>query len=80
MKRVRNAMEFAKARERLGMTKVDVATLLRLPKPQTSGYRTVSRWEAQQQRVPGSAMTAMEAFLSGWRPSWWKKDDDATAA
>lgn len=73
MKRVRNAQEFTKARERLGLSKVDVARILRLSDPQRSGYRTVMRWE--QGKPAGPAMVAMEAMLSGWRPAGWTKDD-----
>ena len=72
MRRVRNAEQFAEARKRLGMTKVNIATIMQLPRPQATGYATVYRWETGESRVPGPALVLMEALLAGWRPFNWK--------
>ncbi len=74
MKRVRNIAEFRKARAFMGMTLNDVALLLGLPNPEGTGWRTVQRWEKETVGVPGPARAAMEAALTGWRPTWWKKE------
>ena len=72
MKRVRNREDFTKARERLRLTKTDVATIMCLPRPQATGHATVRRWEEGVSRVPGPALVLMEALLTGWRPLNWK--------
>lgn len=72
MKRVRNRTDFTKAREKLGLTKVDVATIMGLPNPQITGANTVRRWESGAVTVPGPSRVLMEALLTGWRPLNWK--------
>ena len=75
MRRVKNAAQFTKARELLALSKVDIAKIMQMPNPQSSGYRRVLRWE--QDKPPGYAMTMMEALLSGWRPSWFNKEGES---
>jgi DNA-binding transcriptional regulator YiaG len=58
--------QFAQARAALGMTQRQLAEALRLGK---DGGRAVRRWEAGDRPVSGPASLAIEALLSGWRPS-----------
>lgn len=68
MKRVLNGADFTKAREKLGMTKVDIATIMQLPNPATTGANTVRRWENGKVTVPGPSRVLMEALLCGFIP------------
>ena len=54
------------ARQRLGLTQSQLADVLRLG---GDGKRLVRRWEAGETRVSGPASVAIEALLTGWRPS-----------
>ena len=58
--------EIKKARQGLGMTQRALATTLRMG---PNGGRTVRRWEDGQLLISGPASVALEALLSGWRPS-----------
>lgn len=62
--------QFQVARFRQNLTLADVATLMRLPNPDRTGYRTVIRWE--KTAPPATAAAHMEALATGWRPTWWK--------
>jgi DNA-binding transcriptional regulator YiaG len=72
MKRVRNHIEFGKARAKLGFSQIVLAEIMRLPNPQVGGSNTIRRWEHGTNRIPGSAMVLMEALLTGWLPAHWK--------
>lgn len=52
-------------REGLGLTQVDLGTLLRLG---PNGKRTVIRWEQGDTPVPGPVSVALEALEAGWAP------------
>lgn len=54
------------ARQRLGLTQSQLADLLRMG---DNGKRQVRRWEAGETPVSGPASVAIEALLTGWRPS-----------
>lgn len=55
------------AREWLGLTKTDLARILRLGKSGVEGRETVRRIEAGQ-TPPGPYQLALEALVAGWRP------------
>ena len=48
-----------------------VAALMKLPRPEITGYLTVSRWE-KTGAIPGPALAHMDILDTGWRPKWWK--------
>ena len=60
--------EVRAARESMGLSQNELADLLRLG---GSGGRTVRGWEsdAPKYRITGPATVALEALLTGWRPS-----------
>jgi len=60
--------EVKAARQSIGLTANGLAELLRLG---GSGGRTVRGWESDggKYRISGPATVALEALLSGWRPS-----------
>ena len=57
------------ARAALGMTQADLARALRLSDPDENGRRTVRNWEKGATPISGPASVALEALLTGWRPS-----------
>lgn len=69
---IANADEFKEARLRQGLTKAQVASLMKLPRPEITGYQTVSRWE-RTGAIPGPALAHMDILATGWRPKWWSK-------
>lgn len=69
--KIKTAKQFRAAREKQGLTLIDVATLMKLKNPETNGYRTVIRWE-RDGSIPGAALAHMETLATGWRPTWWK--------
>lgn len=54
------------ARRAMGLTQHDLAVLLRMG---GDGKRAVRRWEAGDRHISGPASVAVEALLTGWRPS-----------
>ncbi len=52
-------------REGLGLSQEGLASVLRLG---SYGKRTVARWEAGDNPVPGPVSVALEALEAGWRP------------
>lgn len=54
------------ARLALGMTQHQLAETLRMG---TDGKRAVRRWETGDREISGPASVAIEALLTGWRPS-----------
>ncbi len=71
MRKKYDGSDFKADREKMGLTKTDVAMIMRIPNPELIGYRTITRWEGGN--VPGAAITAMAALKTGWRPAWFKK-------
>ncbi len=57
------------ARQSLGMTQAELARALRLTDPDQNGRRTVRNWEKGATPISGPASVALEALLTGWRPS-----------
>lgn len=57
------------ARRQLGLTQSGLAEMLRLANPDTNGKRTVRNWETGATPISGPASVALQALLSGWRPS-----------
>ena len=79
IRRIKSAEDFKAARDHLGMSMKDIASLMYLPNPHKDGEATVRRWEGRGTRPlkdgpPGPARMAMEALLSGWRPAWWEAE------
>tara|TARA_R110000824_G_scaffold401790_1_gene616416 strand:- start:3544 stop:3777 length:234 start_codon:yes stop_codon:yes gene_type:complete len=74
MKRVRTPEEFKKAREALKMTQTELAEALRVPEPVTNGRITIARYEkgSNARGISGPTQVAMEALLTGWRPTGYK--------
>jgi DNA-binding transcriptional regulator YiaG len=58
--------EVRAARLALGMTQDQLAEALRMG---GDGKRAVRRWEAGEREISGPASVAIEALLTGWRPS-----------
>ena len=58
--------EVRDARRALGLTQHELAVLLRMG---GDGKRSVRRWEAGDREISGPASVAIEALLTGWRPS-----------
>ena len=58
--------EVKKARGALGVSQDGLATLLRMG---SNGGRQGRRWEEGEIAVSGPASVAIEALLTGWRPS-----------
>lgn len=56
------------ARRQLGLTQSELAAMLRLANPDTSGKRTIREWEKGTRPISGPASVALEALLTGWRP------------
>ncbi len=54
------------ARKQLGLTQAGLARALRMG---ANGERQVRRWEDGVVPISGPASVALEALLSGWRPS-----------
>lgn len=54
------------ARRSMGLTQHDLAVLLRMG---GDGKRAVRRWETGDRHISGPASVAIEAMLTGWRPS-----------
>jgi DNA-binding transcriptional regulator YiaG len=54
------------ARISLGMTQDQLAAALRMG---GDGKRAIRRWEAGEREISGPASVAIEALLTGWRPS-----------
>ena len=71
MKRVRTPEEFKKARLKMKLTQPELAALLRIPEPEFSGRITIRRYEtgANARGISGPVQVAMEALLTGWRPT-----------
>ena len=69
--KIDTAEQFQAARFKQSLSLIDVATLMRLPNPETTGYRTVIRWE--RTTPPAVALAHMETLATGWRPKWWSK-------
>lgn len=67
MKRVRTGEDVAKARAVMGMTQEQLATALRIQG--ASRRNTVLRWENGKIALPGPVSVAIEALLTGWRPT-----------
>lgn len=63
------ADEIRAARRQLGVTQSGLAAMLRLANPDANGKRTVRNWETGATPISGPASVALEALLSGWRPS-----------
>ena len=61
-----SAEEIKEARLKLGLTQAGLAALLRMGR---NGERLVRRWEDGVVPVSGPASVAIEALLTGWRPS-----------
>ena len=75
MKRVRTFEDVKAARIKMGMTQAQLAAALRIPDPEYNGMQTVGRWEKGSKglkAVPDPAQVAIEALLTGWRPSGFK--------
>jgi len=66
---IRTAHDYATARHTLGLTVRELAAALRLSGD--NGYRSIQRIEDGEKPVPGPQAIALEAFLSGFRPSDW---------
>ena len=64
--RAMNPSEVRDARLALGLTQHELAVLLRMG---GDGKRSVRRWEAGDREISGPASVAIEALLTGWRPS-----------
>lgn len=58
--------EVKEARLRLGMSQRHLAETLRMG---MEGGRAVRRWESGDRPISGPASVAIEAMLTGWRPS-----------
>jgi DNA-binding transcriptional regulator YiaG len=58
--------EVRDARRALGLTLHELAVLLRMG---GDGKRSVRRWEDGDREISGPASVAIEALLTGWRPS-----------
>jgi DNA-binding transcriptional regulator YiaG len=58
--------EVRAARLALGMTQDQLAAALRMG---GDGKRAVRRWEDGDRAISGPASVAIEALLTGWRPS-----------
>jgi len=54
------------ARKALGLTQSELGLALRLSPDEG---RTVRNWESGRNPISGPASLALEALLSGWRPS-----------
>lgn len=64
--------EVRDARRAMGLTQHDLAVLLRMG---GDGKRAVRRWETGDRHISGPASVAIEAMLTGWRPSNITLDD-----
>lgn len=58
--------EVKAARAKLQLTQTELAAMLRMG---ANGQRQVRRWEDGEVPVSGPASVAIEALLTGWRPS-----------
>ena len=74
MKRVRTPEDFKKARKALKMTQTELAEALRLPESDFGGRGTIRRYEngSNARGLSGPVQVAMEALLSGFRPTGYK--------
>lgn len=74
MKRVRTPEEFKKAREYMRLTQPELAVILRIPEPDFAGRNTIRRYEEglNARGISGPVQVAMEALLTGWRPTGYK--------
>jgi DNA-binding transcriptional regulator YiaG len=61
-----SASQVKAARAKLGVSQSQLAALLRMG---SNGDRQIRRWEDGDAPVSGPASVAIEALLSGWRPS-----------
>ncbi len=52
-------------RDLLGISQAELGALLKLGR---NGGRTVRRWEAGDNPIPGPAQVALEALAAGWLP------------
>jgi transcriptional regulator with XRE-family HTH domain len=64
--------EFANARRSMGMTAKQLAKTLRMG---DSSDRTIRRYESGQIPIPGPLSVAMEALLTGFRPTQYDLED-----
>jgi DNA-binding transcriptional regulator YiaG len=62
------------ARLALGMTQAELAATLRLA---GDGKRSIRHWEKGTYPISGPASVAIEALLTGWRPSHCINRSDA---
>ena len=60
--------EIRAARERLGLTQVQLASVMGL-----RGGPTVSEWEAGKRNPSGQSARLIHAYLSGYRPDDWPR-------
>lgn len=69
MRRVRSSDDVVRARAELGMTQVEFAAALRIKG--WNAAQTIQRWESGKNKggVPGPVTVAIEALLTGFRPT-----------
>ena len=67
-RKINTPERFAAAQDSFGLNNTDMAAELRLSK---DGRETVRRYRdgSNTRGIPGPVQLAMEAFMSGWRPS-----------
>lgn len=68
------AAELKVARRILGWDQLTLARALRLAGEPDKLVARVNAMEAGKRDISGSVQVAIEAFLSGWRPSGWTED------
>ena len=67
------AAELKVARQILGWDQLTMARALRLAGTPEKLTARINDMEAGKREISGPVQVAMEAFLSGWRPSGWSE-------
>lgn len=62
------------ARHVLGWSEGEMARALRLAGTPEKAMARVREMEAGKRDISGPVQVAVEAFMSGWRPTGWKPD------
>lgn len=68
-----SAAELKVARKMLGWNQLTMARALRLAGTPEKMAARVNDMEAGKRDISGPVQVAVEAFLSGWRPSGWSE-------